>query len=225
MAEVTVKQLAQVVGTPIDKLLVQLGDAGIPKAGEADMISDSEKLTLLTHLRESRGQASAGKKITLKRKRVSELKTDASGRKKVNVEVRARRTYTRPGDDGSAPAAEPPAAAIEQAPKVDAVASDNGASEAAAAAVAEQAATQTASEAAQSLQQAADSQAADVQAEDIQAADVQTADVQVDEASSAVSDAAAIAAAEARAASEVAALNAAERPSPAASEDDVAGSA
>ncbi|NND91363.1 MAG: translation initiation factor IF-2 [Granulosicoccus sp.] len=101
MAEVTVKQLAQVVGTPVDKLLVQLGDAGIPKTGEGDMISDSEKLTLLTHLRESRGQVATGggaKKITLKRKRVSELKTDASGRKKVNVEVRARRTYLRPGD-------------------------------------------------------------------------------------------------------------------------------
>lgn len=116
MAEVTVKQLAQVVGTPIDKLLVQLGDAGIAKTGEDDMISDSEKLTLLTHLRESRGQTGTGgssKKITLKRKRVSELKTDASGRKKVNVEVRGRRTYVRPGEEqetsvsATAPAGDP----------------------------------------------------------------------------------------------------------------------
>ena len=102
MAEVTVKQLAQVVGTPIDKLLVQLSDAGVSKTGEDDMISDSEKLTLLTHLRESRGQSTASgasKKITLKRKRVSELKTDASGRRKVNVEVRGRRTYARPDED------------------------------------------------------------------------------------------------------------------------------
>ncbi len=115
MAEVTVKQLAQVVGTPIDKLLVQLKEAGIPKGGEEDLITDSEKLTLLTHLRGARGQAAAGggasKKITLKRKRVSELKTDASGRKKVNVEVRARRTYVRPGD--AEPEAEEP---IEEAP-------------------------------------------------------------------------------------------------------------
>jgi len=105
MAEVTVKQLAQVVGTPVDKLLVQLGDAGIPKASDEDMISDSEKLTLLTHLRESRGQSAASgasKKITLKPKRTSELKTDASGRNKVNVEVRGRRTYVRPGDDAAA---------------------------------------------------------------------------------------------------------------------------
>ena len=105
MAEVTVKQLAQVVGTPVDKLLVQLGDAGVAKTGENDMISDSEKLTLLTHLRESRGSSASGgasKRITLKRKRVSELKTDPSGRKKVNVEVRARRTYVRPGGEESA---------------------------------------------------------------------------------------------------------------------------
>ena len=204
MAEVTVKQLAQVVGTPIDKLLVQLGDAGIPKTGEEDMISDSEKLTLLTHLRESRGQASGGKKIMLKRKRVSELKTDASGRKKVNVEVRARRTYSRPGEDGAAPAAQPATAEAEQPREADAVAPDTGVTEAAAAAVAEQVAAQAANEAAQSIEQAADHQVADVQS------------------AAGTADAAAVAAAEARAASEVAALNAAERTSPAASEDDVA---
>jgi translation initiation factor IF-2 len=110
MAEVTVKQLAQVVGTPVDRLLVQLGDAGVPKSGEEDMISDSEKLTLLTHLQKARGKSAstgASKKITLKRKRVSELPTDSSGRKKVNVEVRARRTYVRPGDDASASAKTP----------------------------------------------------------------------------------------------------------------------
>jgi len=106
MAEVTVKQLAQV-------------DAGVPKSGEEDMISDSEKLTLLTHLQKARGKsASAGgsKKITLKRKRVSELPTDSSGRKKVNVEVRARRTYVRPSEDASATAAPASEAAAAEAP-------------------------------------------------------------------------------------------------------------
>jgi len=100
MAEVTVKQLAQVVGTPVEKLLVQLKDAGIEKSGESDMISDAEKLSLLTHLRQSRGEATgggaaSGKKITLRRKRVNQLKTDASGRNKVNVEVRGRRTIVK----------------------------------------------------------------------------------------------------------------------------------
>ncbi len=115
MAEVTVKQLAQVVGTPVEKLLVQLSDAGVDKSGESDMISDSEKLTLLAHLRQSRGEpsagASSGKKITLRRKRVSELKTDPSGRRKVNVEVRGRRTIVKPGAAASQdPAADEPLA-------------------------------------------------------------------------------------------------------------------
>jgi len=97
MAEVTVKQLAQVVGTPVEKLLVQLADAGVPKEGEADAISDSEKLTLLAHLRGARASgADSGKRISLKRKKVSELKADPSGRKRVAVEVRSRRTYVKP---------------------------------------------------------------------------------------------------------------------------------
>ena len=116
MAEVTVKQLAQVVGTPVEKLLVQLADAGVPKEGDGDSITDSEKLTLLAHLRGARGPAaaaggaSAGKRITLKRKSVSELKADPSGRKRVAVEVRSRRTYARP-DAPAAPAASPRAPA------------------------------------------------------------------------------------------------------------------
>ena len=104
MAEVTVKQLAQVVGTPVEKLLEQLSDAGIAKGGEEDSITDSEKFALLSHLREARGSsasasAGGGKRISLKRKRVSELKADPSGRKRVNVEVRSRRTYARPESD------------------------------------------------------------------------------------------------------------------------------
>jgi len=107
MAEVTVKQLAQVVGTPVEKLLVQLKDAGVEKTGEADLVTDSEKFALLSHLREARGggaTASTGKRISLKRKKVSELKSDSSGRRKVAVEVRSRRTYVRPGseDEGEA---------------------------------------------------------------------------------------------------------------------------
>lgn len=98
MAEVTVKQLAEVVGTPIDKLLVQLSEAGVKKRDEADTISDEEKKQLLTHLRRAHGKddaPSASKKITLRRKRVSEMKVDSNGKKTVSVEVRGRRTYVK----------------------------------------------------------------------------------------------------------------------------------
>ncbi|HBR97533.1 MAG TPA: translation initiation factor IF-2 [Gammaproteobacteria bacterium] len=98
MAEVTVKQLAEVVGTPIEKLLVQLSEAGLKKESDSDLISDEEKKQLLTHLRRSHGKSdtpSSARKITLRRKRVSEIKIDSSGKKTVNVEVRGRRTYVK----------------------------------------------------------------------------------------------------------------------------------
>ena len=102
MAEVTVKQLAQVVGTPVGKLLDQLREAGVVKSAESDVVSDEEKYALLQHLRNARGQPAAasaessGKKITLRRKRLSPLKSDSSGRKTVNVEVRGRRAVANP---------------------------------------------------------------------------------------------------------------------------------
>ncbi len=113
MAEVTVKQLAQVVGTPVEKLLVQLNDAGVSKSGENDSISDAEKMALLTHLRGARASGGSSR-VGLKRKQVSELKSDSSGRRKVAVEVRSRRTYAAPAGtpapaagatNGAAPAA------------------------------------------------------------------------------------------------------------------------
>ena len=54
MAEVTVKQLAEVVKVPVDKLLQQLQDAGLDKQDENDAISDQEKVQLLTHLQKAR---------------------------------------------------------------------------------------------------------------------------------------------------------------------------
>jgi len=101
MSEVTVKQLAEAVGIPVDRLLNQLGEAGIGVPSDADAtISDSDKMELLKHLRKGNESADAAaptsKKITLKRKTVSELKQSSSGKTKtVSVEVRKRRTYVK----------------------------------------------------------------------------------------------------------------------------------
>lgn len=101
MSEVTVKQLAEAVGIPVDRLLSQLGEAGIGVPPDADAtISDSDKMELLKHLRKGNEVADAvaptSKKITLKRKTVSELKQSSSGKTKtVSVEVRKRRTYVK----------------------------------------------------------------------------------------------------------------------------------
>jgi translation initiation factor IF-2 len=105
MAEVTVRQFADVVGIPIERLLTQLGDAGLSAKRAEDNINDKEKLQLLTHLRHLHGKdteqttTSTPKKITLKRKTVSELRVpNAQGRSKtVQVEVRKKRTYVKRG--------------------------------------------------------------------------------------------------------------------------------
>ena len=100
MTEVTVKQLADVVGTPVERLLEQLEDAGMQFSSADAKISDQEKMQLLDHLRQSHGKSSGGdgKKITLKRRSTSELKIGGGqgrGGKTVSVEFRKRRTYVK----------------------------------------------------------------------------------------------------------------------------------
>ena len=101
MAEVTVTQFAEVLKVPVDRLLVQLDQAGIKVSGPDDRISDDAKLELLTHLRRAHGSGDDGdaapRKITLKRKTQSELKlASVQGRARtVNVEVRRQRTYIK----------------------------------------------------------------------------------------------------------------------------------
>ena len=76
MAEVTVEQLAKTVGTDPDKLLSQMKDAGLPHNKADEGVSDDDKRTLLAHLKRSHGsEEAAPRKITLKRKSVSTLKT------------------------------------------------------------------------------------------------------------------------------------------------------
>ena len=100
MADVTVSQFAEVLKVPIDRLLVQLEQAGITVSGADAVISDEAKLELLTHLRRSHGSGddtASPRKITLKRKTQTELKmASTQGRARtVNVEVRVKRTYVK----------------------------------------------------------------------------------------------------------------------------------
>jgi len=112
MSEVTVKQLAEDVSIPVELLLTQLAEAGLPQAGQEDMVSEEEKMKLLAYLRESHGKqqndaAAEPKKITLKRKTVSELRQPGAtartrggpasirNAKTVSVEVRRKRTYVK----------------------------------------------------------------------------------------------------------------------------------
>ncbi|MCB1854429.1 MAG: translation initiation factor IF-2 [Halieaceae bacterium] len=97
MAQVTVEQLAEVVGASVDRLLTQMKEAGLPHAAAQEVVSDEDKQTLLAHLKRSHGESTAApRRITLKRKTISTLRTPgAQGRKTVNVEVRKKRTYVK----------------------------------------------------------------------------------------------------------------------------------
>jgi translation initiation factor IF-2 len=97
MSEVTVKELAESVGTPVDKLLTQMSAAGLPQKKESDSVSDEQKQSLLTHLKSSHGEnKEAPKQITLKRKVTTTLKTGGGSKAKtVSIEVRKKRTYVK----------------------------------------------------------------------------------------------------------------------------------
>jgi len=107
MSDVTIKQLAKVLGTPVDKLLTQLGEAGMKFNDPDQVISSTEKVKLLGFLRRTHGKkeeapveaAAAPRQITLKRRTVSEITVVPGQRgasaKTVNVEVRQKRTYVK----------------------------------------------------------------------------------------------------------------------------------
>ena len=97
MAEVTVKELAQVTETPVERLLQQMKEAGLPHSSADQPVSDKDKQRLLNFLKGSESEAvGEPRKITLTRKTVSTLKVPGS--KAVNVEVRKKRTYVKRDD-------------------------------------------------------------------------------------------------------------------------------
>jgi len=58
-SDVTVKQLATTVGIPVERLLAQLNEAGIPASAAEATITEQEKLQLLGYLRRSHGKKDA----------------------------------------------------------------------------------------------------------------------------------------------------------------------
>jgi translation initiation factor IF-2 len=114
MVEVTVKDFAVSVGIPVDRLLVQLGEAGLAGKTADATITEEEKGQLLSYLRRKHGKDVEDvepTRITLQRKTVKEIKIPSErGRttlrarmgaaaatpgKTVNVEVRKKKTYVK----------------------------------------------------------------------------------------------------------------------------------
>lgn len=97
MSDIAVKKLAEIINAPVEVLLKQLQDAGIEVDGPDAWITDSQKLTLLAHIRQGAqagSQPAGGSKITLKRRSTSEMTVGAGRGKTVSVEVRRKKSFS-----------------------------------------------------------------------------------------------------------------------------------
>ena len=136
MAEVTVKQLAQIVGIQVERLLNQLQEAGLPISDEQHVVNEDQKRILLNHLKgvsRAEGEPQAPERITLRRKSVSQVTIghDAHSGKTVNIEVRKKRTYVKRSSlleqeaEEAAPSVEP--SAEETLEAIDLLVNEGGA--------------------------------------------------------------------------------------------------
>jgi translation initiation factor IF-2 len=101
MSEISIKGFAQKIGVEADKLVKQLGEAGIQGKNADDFLDDEEKITLLKFLR-GEGEVETPKtrsKITLNKRTTSEIRqTSRTGSShNVQVVVRKKRTFVRKG--------------------------------------------------------------------------------------------------------------------------------
>jgi translation initiation factor IF-2 len=125
MSSTTVAEFANELKKSTDTLLEQLKSAGVAKSAASDVLTDSDKHSLLNYLQSSHGTASGErKKITLVKKQTTEIKqADATGKARtIQVEVRKKRTFVR-RDDGSDQVVESneqePASQESSAPVID----------------------------------------------------------------------------------------------------------
>ena len=99
MADMTVIQLAKVVGIPVERLLNQLKEAGLSINNEQETVNEDQKRILLNYLKGGAGTTSAvaPDRITLRRKSISQVKLghDVHTGKTVNIEVRKKKTYEK----------------------------------------------------------------------------------------------------------------------------------
>jgi translation initiation factor IF-2 len=107
--QTTIRKLAELVNTPVEKLLEQLAEAGMTFSGPDQTVTSAEKLKLLGFLKRSHGKSESAteeavspKKITLNRNRKQEI-TVGGGKHKTTVDVVVRKkvTLVKPQDGGA----------------------------------------------------------------------------------------------------------------------------
>lgn len=102
MTDKSIKELALSVGRPVEKLLEQAREAGLPQRTADDIITTEQQDTLVNHLKKVHGQESGNTgKIALKRKTTSTAKVaSTSGKAKtINVEVRKKQVFAKPNPE------------------------------------------------------------------------------------------------------------------------------
>ena len=117
--QTTIRKLAELVNTPVEKLLEQLAEAGMRFSGPDQVVTSMEKVKLLGFLKRSHGKADnaaddviAPGKITLNRSRKQEITVGGSGKAgrgsaaTIDVVVRKKVTLTKPGAGPATTAAE-----------------------------------------------------------------------------------------------------------------------
>jgi translation initiation factor IF-2 len=122
MSDKTVRQLADMVKTPLEQLLKQLQEAGLSVRTPDDIINDDEQMRLLTHLRKSHGKGqgegdNSPSRVTLARRKVTEIKqasVPGSSTKTISVEVRKKKTYIKRTDVDEVKVVEPPKVEVEE---------------------------------------------------------------------------------------------------------------
>jgi len=98
MTDKSIKELALKLGRPVEKLLEQVREAGLPQSKSDEIITAEQQDHLMSHVKKSQGSDGHAGQITLKRKTTSTAKVaSTSGKAKtINVEVRKKHTFTKP---------------------------------------------------------------------------------------------------------------------------------
>ncbi|MRH77479.1 translation initiation factor IF-2 [Spiribacter sp. C176] len=206
MSQNTIREFAERTDVPLERVVVQLREAGVASDDPDAVLSDADKEALLEHLRKTHGRSEEGEdgapsQITLKRRSHSQLKMPSGGGERragargtrspasartVNVEVRKKRTYVK-RSVVEAEAAEQDVHVLERVLADDLAAAAAAAEEAAAAAAAEAAAAEAEAAAAEAAAKEAavvssDKQPADAEPASEPEAEASIADIEAEQA-------------------------------------------
>jgi translation initiation factor IF-2 len=110
--QTTIRKLAELVNTPVEKLLEQLAEAGMSFSGPDQVVTSIEKVKLLGFLKRSHGKSdsaadeAAPGKIVLNRSRKQEITVGGGGKtgrgpSTIDVVVRKKVTLNKPGAGGA----------------------------------------------------------------------------------------------------------------------------